>query len=252
MHKYFAKPLFLGKKVEFLPECHSTNDELNKRVRKDDISEGFVIHTDHQSLGRGQRGNVWLSEPGKNLLFSIYITPNYLLAKQSYLLNIACGLSILGFLRQYQSEGLSLKWPNDAYIHDRKVAGILVEASIEQSLIGGAVVGVGLNVNQIHFQLPAATSLKMETGKAFDREVLLEQLLVYFEQYLLVLKSGNHQRILSEYYRVMRWRGELHTFRTSGSVIEGEIIGLDKTGKLLLNTNNSVKSFDMKEIEFLY
>lgn len=253
MHKYFAKSLFLGKKVDFLPECHSTNDELNQRVKNNEIPEGYLILTDHQVKGRGQRGNAWLSDPGKNLLFSFFIKPKFLLARQAYLLNIISGLAVIKILRPLiDHKTLSLKWPNDAFVDDRKIAGILVETSVETSGISSAVIGIGLNVNQDFFHLNSATSVKMETNQTIDREMLLEEFLVAFESYYLKLKAGHQDQILETYYSLMRWRGEVHRFRSRDLDFDGEIIGINEVGRLVIKTHHRIESFDVKEVEFLY
>lgn len=252
MHKYFAKPLFLGKMLEFLPECHSTNEELLLRIRRETLNEGHVLHTGHQIAGKGQRGNAWLSERGKNLLFSIYLTPKVLLPKQAYLLNIISGLAVVDALVPRVGDKVELKWPNDVYVGDKKISGILVETMIEGGVIADAVVGIGVNVNQSHFPLATATSILMESDVTCELEELLEQIIQQLEKYYLKLKSGDTRGLLEAYYKVMRWRGEIHSFRDREGTFEGEIIGIDDTGRLTVKTNNIVRRFDVKEIAFLY
>ncbi len=252
MHKYFAKPLFLGKMLEFLPECHSTNEEVLLRIRRKVLNEGYILHTGHQIAGKGQRGNAWLSEPGKNLLFSIYLTPKMLLPKQAFLLNIISGLAVVDALYPAISDTVELKWPNDVYVGDRKISGILVETMIEGGVIVDAVVGIGVNVNQSYFSLTSATSMLIESGRPHNLEELLEQIVLQMEKYYLKLKSGDARGLLEAYYKVMRWRGEIHSFQDKEGIFEGEIIGVDDTGRLTVKTNNIVRSFDVKEIAFLY
>ncbi|WP_421875684.1 biotin--[acetyl-CoA-carboxylase] ligase [Marinoscillum sp.] len=252
MHKYFAKPLFLGKKIEFLPECHSTNEELLTRVRNGDDQEGFILYTDHQTKGKGQRGNVWLSESGQNLLFSVLLRPKKLQVKQSHFLNLIAGLAVCHVLEQHFDLHAELKWPNDVYVNDLKIAGILVETILEGSSVDDAIIGIGLNVNQSHFALPTATSIKQLVGKPTDREELLETIISTLEAQYLFLKSEAFDKILSAYYGRMRWRGEIHQFRDSEGVFDGEIIGIDDTGRLLVKTSHALKRFDVKQIEFLH
>lgn len=252
MHKYFAKPLFLGKKIEFLTECHSTNDELLSRVRKYDEREGFILYTDHQTKGKGQRGNAWLSEPGQNLLFSILLRPKTLQVGHSHYLNLIAGLAVCHTLDQRFGLNTELKWPNDVYVGDRKIAGILVETVLAGHMVDDAVVGIGLNVNQSHFALPSATSLMMEIGAKVDREKLLEGIVSGLEAQYIFLKSQSYEKIKSAYYQKMRWRGELHHFRDQNGLFEGEIIGIDETGRLLVKTLKVLKRYDVKEIEFLH
>lgn len=252
MHKYFAKTLFLGKKVEFLPECHSTNSEMLERAKVRGIGEGHLIYTGHQTAGKGQRGNVWVSEPGKNLLFSIYLRPTMLLPRQAYLLNILAGMAVCDSLAALLKAPVELKWPNDVYTNDRKICGILVETTLGKDCIDGAVLGIGVNVNQSHFAVAQATSLRMESGTEFILEDVLERIVLSLEKHYLKMKAGKYKTMISAYYQVMRWRGELHHFKGPGGEFEGEIIGIDETGRLLVKTNNQMKRFDVKEITFLF
>lgn len=252
MHKYFAKTRFLGKKILFLPECHSTNDELIGLLRSNQVSEGTVLFTHYQKKGKGQRGNAWLSEPGKNLLFSFVISPAFLPARQVYLLNIITGLAVLQLLKSCSSKQVELKWPNDVYVNEKKISGILIETVLEGSLLENAIIGVGVNINQRDFYLNTATSLYRETESEYDLEEMLESLLVHFESYYLKLKTGEWSAILHEYYQVMRWRGENRHYKAQGQVFEGEIIGIDDFGRLVVKTDNTSRSFDVKDIEFLY
>jgi len=252
LHKYFAKPLFLGKKIEFLTECHSTNDEMLSRIRIKDEQEGFILYTDNQIKGKGQRGNAWLSEPGQNLLFSILLKPKSLQIGHSHYLNLIAGLAVCHTLDQLFNLNTELKWPNDVYINDRKIAGILVETVLSGHLVDDAVIGIGLNVNQSHFALPSATSVQIETGSKTDRESLLESVVSGIEAQYLFLKSQAYDKIKAAYYQKMRWRGELHEFKDINGVFEGEIIGIDETGRLLVKTLEVLKRYDVKEIEFLH
>lgn len=220
-------------------------------VEKEDQPEGFLVYTDFQTGGKGQRGNVWNSEDGKNLLFSFYLKPKMLVPKQAYMLNVMVGLAVVDVIQKATGLSCELKWPNDVYINDKKLAGILVETSLGQSSISEAVIGIGLNVNQGYFNLPTATSVFLETGKINDRESLLENLMKSVELYYLKLRSGENKMLIQEYYQVMRWRGELHEFSDKDGKFSGEIIGIDDTGRLLINTGKELKRFDVKEITFL-
>ncbi|MEQ8470947.1 MAG: biotin--[acetyl-CoA-carboxylase] ligase [Marinoscillum sp.] len=251
MHKYFAKPLFLGKKVEFLPECHSTNEQMLLRVRKADEPEGYVVHSDHQTRGKGQRGNAWISESGKNLLFSMLLRPKTLSIKHSYYLNLVAGLAVVSTLEDEFEMKAELKWPNDVYVNDKKIAGILVETSLIGHLVEYAVVGIGLNVNQKHFSLPFATSICMEKEVEVEREMLLEKIIAKLESYYLLLKASSYEKIIREYYDVMRWRGEVHQFADENGEFSGEIIGIDDIGRLLVKTFNELRRFEVKQITFL-
>ncbi len=253
MHKVFAKPLFLGKKNVFMTECHSTNDELIQLVKGGEQLEGTVIHTDYQSKGKGQRGNVWTSEPGKNLLFSVLLKPFYVPIQSQFLLNIVVGLGGLKCISRLLTPDikLSLKWPNDMYVGDQKIGGILIENMVKGSMLEHCVVGVGINLNQQAFENPLASSIKMMSGKEVDRLQFLEQLLVDIEFFLMMLKAGKRQELLKEYYKVMYKKGERFNFKDSEGSFEGVIMGIDDHGRLLVDKEGVSNIYAVKEIEFL-
>ncbi|RED99522.1 biotin--[acetyl-CoA-carboxylase] ligase [Marinoscillum furvescens] len=252
MHKYFAKTLFLAKKIEFLPECQSTNDELMRRARQGTVSEGFLLWADHQTGGKGQRGNTWVSPKGQNLLFSLLLKPRKLLPKEAYLINVLAGLAVHEALEKFLDlKNVSLKWPNDIYLGGKKAGGILLEAGVTNSTIDKLVIGIGLNVNQTDFELDTATSLKGVMGYDVNREELLEQIICALERYYLLLNAGSKDTILRKYHDVMMWRGEVHWFRSGDEDFAGEIIGIDQQGRLVVKTNEQTRRFEVKEISFV-
>ncbi len=251
MHKIFAKPLFLGKKVVFLPQCHSTNDELAQMIKKNDEPEGTVLFTDNQIKGKGQRGNIWLAEPAKNILLSVLLRPKFLAPAHQFYLNLIAGLAIVDTIGDYSDGNIQLKWPNDVYLNGKKVSGILIENNLRGNSLESAIVGIGLNVNQQGFALATATSMMLEIGKTFDRHGVIENLLTYLEKWYLQLKNGKMTFILDQYHRHLMWRGEVRTFRSSGTEFDGEIIGIDKHGNLTINQSGTLQTFGIKEVEFL-
>lgn len=251
MHKNFAKTLFLGKRVFFLPECHSTNDLMIDWIRKGESMEGDLIHTDFQLAGRGQRGNKWESEPDKNLLFSLHVRPTFITPDQSFLLNVLVSLALQKTVSTYVKGVVSIKWPNDIYVMDRKISGLLIQSIIEGGKFRNAIVGVGLNVNQQSFAELCATSLAIENGSVMDRESLLQTLIQSIESYYLSLKSGKADELIASYHEYLYRRGELHLFETQGRVFEGEIIGIDRTGRLSIREGQILCHFDTKEVKFL-
>lgn len=251
MHKIFAKPLFLGKKVVFLPQCHSTNDELAQMIKKNEEVEGTVVFSDDQIKGKGQRGNAWVAEPSKNILMSVLLRPKFLPPAHQYFLNLVAGLAIVDTLKDYSDANIQLKWPNDVYIDGKKISGILIENNLRGNSLESAIVGVGLNVNQQGFALNTATSMTLETGQAFDRTEVMENLLCYLEKWYLQLKNGKMSSILDQYHKLLMWRGEVRTFRSSSGEFEGEIVGIDKNGNLSINQAGSLQTFGIKEVEFL-
>ncbi|XOV91884.1 MAG: biotin--[acetyl-CoA-carboxylase] ligase [Bacteroidota bacterium] len=251
MHKNFAKTGFLGKTISSLPECHSTNDHMAQLATHGQVNHGDIIATDFQTKGKGQRGNMWSSERGKNLLFSIFIQPENLNVSEAYLLNIVSGLSMVEMIKKINpSLNCKLKWPNDVYISDRKISGILIETSLSNRF-DYAVIGIGLNVNQTYFPLSSATSLKIETGEDYNLSKLLENYAECFEPLYIGLLNGSKGKILRSYHDNMYWRGETHIYSSKGEEFEAEIIGINEIGNLVLNCNGVKKTYRMKEVEFI-
>lgn len=246
--------LFIGKVVHRFSHLPSTNLYALELLAKDRPAEGTVVLTDHQTDGRGQIGSRWISDAGKNLTFSVILSPRFLPARDQFLLNQAVALSVLDGLPPLLSCSPGIKWPNDIYIGNRKVGGILIQNSLSGDRIQHSVVGIGLNVNQTGFYpgLPNPTSLKNATaGREFDREDLLDAILSAMESRYLQLRSGDHQGIRHDYLKNLYRLGAWHLFRRPGGIpFQGCITGIGPTGKLALQTNEGVQLFDLKEIEF--
>src|SRR5690349_7854438 len=166
----------MGHSVVFMPECHSTNDEASRLIESSShVVEGTVVITDSQTSGRGQRGNTWITEPGKNLTFSLLMKPTFLNAQDQFLLNKAFSLGLYDYLNATLQATVKIKWPNDMVVNDKKICGILIENQIQGQNIQNSIVGIGLNVNQENFSIPTATSMKV-LGKDFTLENVLHEL----------------------------------------------------------------------------
>ena len=252
MHKFFAKTSFLGKKIISLPECHSTNDFLISMAKSEPVERGTIVQTEFQTQGRGQVGNKWEDSPGENLIFSFFIKEMEIPISQQYIFNLISSISIVKALDKYLKEGdkLEVKWPNDIYLNDMKLAGILIESSVLGRSMEWVVVGVGLNVNQRFFTYSNATSLLKEKLNV-DKWTLLEDFCLEFER-CMVLQTADITSILTEYHDRLRWYQETHFFESiSLGAFLGRILGIDEVGRLKIETNNVVHSFDVKEVKFL-
>lgn len=252
MHKIFAKPLFLGKKVVFLPQCHSTNDELAAMVKNENPPEGTVIYTDSQLSGKGQRGNKWEADPDKNILMSLLLKPKKLAVKNQYYLNLIIGLAILDFLKEkLRSKDLRLKWPNDVYVNGQKISGILVENSLKGTVIDSSIIGIGFNLNQETFDIPNATSLFLESNQYCTKEEIMEDILQLIEYWYMKLSEGRFEDILSSYHDSLFWKDEIHTFQSDKEILKGIIRGINEVGRLIIETTDGELSFDVQEVRFV-
>lgn len=251
MYKILANTIFLGKDVLFLPECHSTNDKAFEVIREGKASEGTIIISDHQTKGKGQRGNVWLVEPKKNLTFSLILRPGFLDVSEQFYLNMAVSNALLKFLSDYVPE-VKVKWPNDLVVaHSGKLGGILIENIVGQQGWEYAIVGVGLNINQLSFGVPKATSLALLTGNEFQLEELFKLLVSHLEQAYLELKKGRKPDVKRHYLHHLFLRDEWNQYRKGEQIFKGKITGITESGKLQMELENGdLEEFGLKEISF--
>lgn len=252
MYKILAETLFLGKELIYVPSCHSTNDLALEKLKEPDTKEGLLIVSGHQLSGRGQRGNVWQSVPNQNLLFSLILKPKWLSANKQFYLNIISSLAIKKTIEQLNlPKKLEIKWPNDILIGRQKVAGILIENSLRKMNLESSVVGIGLNVNQKHFEGLNATSLRFNQEIEFLLSDILKMLILQIEKYYLLLRAEKYAELKAEYL------ASLYGFRQevrlrSETEFVGQIIDVDDDGMLSIIGNGVLKKFNFKEIEFLF
>jgi BirA family biotin operon repressor/biotin-[acetyl-CoA-carboxylase] ligase len=157
-----------------LDAIDSTNDYLRKLILEKKPTTPTVVMSQYQKKGKGQRGQVWTSQAGKNLMFSLYM-PNFTLpTKEVFSINKIVSVCLLHWLSSFQMPNICVKWPNDILSGDSKLAGILIESNVLQSTAHSIIIGIGLNVNQVEFQnLPNATSMQLLTGTNYDINTLL-------------------------------------------------------------------------------
>lgn len=251
MHKIFAKTIFLGKNVVFLPHCHSTNEVAKELAKSGKLKNGSLVWADYQEKGKGQQGNVWLSETGKNLLFTLLLKPEDMKPTEQFQLNMAVSVGLQAAVKQWlPSEKIEIKWPNDLYVNDQKAAGILIETNITSSRIETVFCGIGLNVNQLHFALPTATSLAIEKQSVLNRDEVLESVLIHLEKALELL-AYQPQQLLAVYEKNMRWKGEEHQFQVGERLRNGTLLGVSSDGKLRVRFGEGEEKFNFKEIVFV-
>lgn len=251
MYKILANTIFLGKDVLFLPECHSTNDKALELIRAGRAQEGSIVITSNQTFGKGQRGNTWESKAGLNLTFSLVLEPRFLDISEQFSLNMMVSGSIRRLLQEYLPS-LKVKWPNDLVIPGQgKIGGILIENILSLTNWEYAVVGIGLNINQLQFDHSRAISLASVTGGHFDLEELFRMLISHLEQGYISLKKGKTEEIRRDYLHHLFLKEEWAVFEEKSIEFEGRIIGISKNGKLQMQLNDGTdRFFDLKEISF--
>ena len=151
----------------------STNSYLKELMRELNLDDFTVVVCEHQTKGRGQQGNIWMSERGKNLIFSVLKYIEKVKTNNAFALNAVVSLAVYETLRTFKIPQVSVKWPNDIMSGNKKICGILIENTLKGNDLKKSIIGIGLNVNQEVFsELPHASSLKCETGLEFDLELI--------------------------------------------------------------------------------
>lgn len=252
MYKIPANTLFMGKVVEYMPSCHSTNDTAREMLAKPDTSEGLVVITDHQTAGKGQRGNSWLSADGMNLTFSVILKPNFLDVSRQFYLNMISSLAVMKTVKHFLPEvNAQVKWPNDVLIDTQKTCGILIENGIKKNRLDYSIVGIGLNVNQHAFGLNTATSLAHVSGRLFSLQHVLEHLLHQLEGLYLSLKASKYVEIKESYLQNLVGYRQRRKYRAE-FLFDAQIVDVLDSGKLKLNSSRGDELFDFKEVEFIW
>ncbi len=236
-----------------IAETDSTNRFLQELSGNEKIPDGSLVLADFQTQGRGQMGHFWESEAGKNLTFSILIYPENVPANMPFVISQIVSLSLKALLDKYLSH-ISIKWPNDIYYKDKKIAGILIENTLEQGNISKSIIGIGLNVNQEKFlsDAPNPVSMTMIRQQQFERLALLEE---FKQQFSLQRKKypGNkdkealHRNYLEACYR----KDGFHKYRDKEGLFEAKIRDIEPSGTLLLERTNGILSkYAFKEVSF--
>jgi BirA family transcriptional regulator, biotin operon repressor / biotin---[acetyl-CoA-carboxylase] ligase len=242
----------LGFPLIHLPSVDSTNKYAAAILHKENSPEGTVILADVQTRGKGQGGNIWLSENGLNLLCSIILKPDFLPAYKQFYLSMCVATGINDCLTDLGIRS-QVKWPNDILIKGKKVAGILIENTVLSQNLHTSVVGIGLNVNQVSFDpgIPNPTSLAGETGKSYDVGPLLEKLLLFLETKFNQLYAGDFVPIKSRYLNCLWLLNMRATFTDQKGTFEGRIVDVAESGELVILTSaGETRMYGFKEVEF--
>jgi BirA family biotin operon repressor/biotin-[acetyl-CoA-carboxylase] ligase len=232
-----TRPSTLGHAFRYYDEIESTNAEA-KSLAADGAPEGTVVIAESQTAGRGRLGRRWTSPAGKGLLFSVLLRPDLPMA-DVHLLTLVAATAAAEAIEEQADLPIAVKWPNDLFVADRKVGGILLEVAGEQDEVSWVVVGIGINVNTEYTELPvalrrSAVSLKMAGGAAVDRSELLARLLLSLETHYLEASRHGFDRALAGFRARDYLRAKTVTVQTREGPIVGEAHGIDDRGALLV------------------
>lgn len=232
-------------------QLHSTN-AFALEMLQNNKEEGLVITADMQTHGAGQRGKVWDSASGENLLMSVVLQPNCT-TRQQQSLNSAVALALYDVLVEYFATAVSIKWPNDMMIDNKKIAGILIQNKVVGAEITHAVVGIGLNVNQTQFKdyFPEATSFALEKNTLFNLIKIRDALLSRLANRVDEMKMGKNVQV--EYTEALFLRDELADFQHAENTFKGIIRGVTDEGALRLEQQDgSIHTYQNQEIRYLF
>ena len=245
-----------------LPTVDSTNSFVRAMLQEEGTGHvvsanalpGFtLVVADDQTKGRGQQGNAWETEKGKNLTFSLLCHPDFILASRQWLLSQCMAVAIQQALSQFV-EGVEVKWPNDIYIGDQKISGTLIECDLLGKHISNCIIGVGININQTVFrsEAPNPTSLQLLTGKEYDREEVLSALLQHFQYFYSQLQEGQEDTIRQLYRQHLYRREGFHRYRDARGEFMAAIDDIEPTGHLRLRfEDGKVVRYELKEVQFI-
>ena len=235
---------------EIIPSTNTYATHLLKHKRP---PEGTIISAKQQTAGMGHGANKWESKPGKNLTISIVLYPDFLKANEQFLLPMAISLGIKDFLEQF-IDNIYIKWPNDIYVSDDKIAGILIENSISGNSFDYCIAGIGININQEKFTPNAVNpvSLIQITGRKHSLNDTLNLLCRQLDfRYNQLKDIRKRQNIKANYLNSLYHYREFVQFKHKNKIFTAKITGIDSSGRLIIrHKNGKTEKFEFHEVSF--
>jgi BirA family biotin operon repressor/biotin-[acetyl-CoA-carboxylase] ligase len=236
-----------------LSETDSTNKFLQMISETEELPSGSIVLADYQTAGRGQAGNSWESEAGRNLMFSVLFRPVNVPANRPFVISEMASLSVKYTLDRYLPD-ISVKWPNDIYCKDLKITGILIENTILQSKLSKSVIGIGINVNQTTFgpDIPNPVSMAQATGTVFDRMAVMEDFRQIFAEQSERLNRMGCEFIHNDYLNAVYRKEGYYRYADDNEVFEAKIYGIEPDGHLILERTEGIRSrYAFKEVTYV-
>ena len=230
--------------VVHIEETDSTNRWMKENGKQNDM----VVVAEYQTAGRGCGTNSWESERGKNLLCSVFIHPKNFQAKSQFIITQLVSVALCKAIEKFANKPVEIKWPNDIYVGDKKICGVLIENRLEGRRIKDCIIGIGLDVNQTVFvsDAPNPVSIKQLTGRDTDRDELLAAFLDELQR--AIENKGIHQAYMNRLYR----REGLHPFEASGKRFMATVVGTTDDGRLMLQDASGIAHlYRFKEVVFV-
>jgi BirA family biotin operon repressor/biotin-[acetyl-CoA-carboxylase] ligase len=226
----------------------STNAEALRAIDRGQVSP-FIVLAERQTAGRGRRGRKWASPFAENIYYSLVLRIEGGM-RQLEGLSLVVGLAVMHALRESGIGAAGLKWPNDVLVGRKKIAGILLELVGDPADVCHVVLGVGINVNmQITDEVDQQwTSMRLESGKVFDRNHLVAELGLMLQKYLARHQAGGFSAIQAEWEQNHLWQGRAVSLIAGVNHVDGEVLGIDSQGALRLKVDGVEKVFSGGEL----
>lgn len=240
----------IGHRIIRLDSVDSTNNYAAKLFTLGTLPHGSVIMADEQTAGRGQRGAIWSSNPGENLLLTIVLQPVNLSISDQFRLTQFASLAMHELLSKY---GLSsaIKWPNDLFVKSLKISGMLIENQVTSNAISNVFLGIGLNVNQTDFDGLSATSMFAETGMKHTLMDVAMSLFSSMNQYWHFVQNTQFVQLDERYQSLLYLRNTLSFFSDDQGDFEGTILGTTEQGLLKVEgRNGEIGTYELKQLRF--
>ncbi len=240
-------------KIIRLKEVGSTNQYLREILKKEPLAEGSLVVVENQLSGKGQANNTWESEKGKNLTCSMVLYPDFIDIKNQFVISEMISLAIADMLSAFV-ENVRIKWPNDIYVGNKKITGILIENSISENVIESSIIGMGININQEIFtsNAPNPVSLKQITKEDYDLDMLLKKLIQHILDRYNQLIEGKNKKIHQEYFNNLFRNNGYHLYKSQDVTFKAKIKAIKTSGHLVLETEEGLeRMFAFKEVEFV-
>lgn len=245
--------MIIGSSVTRYEEVASTNTVAAALLRESEPPEGTVITASYQESGRGQAGNRWESEPCSNLLMSVILYPVMIKPAEQFVISQMVSLAVHDLVALHTTEA-RIKWPNDIYVRDDKIAGILIENTIMGDTLGSTVAGIGLNVNQTIFRsgAPNPVSLALITGTSHDLQAVTGKLISLLDSRYGMIIRGETGALARDYHEVLYRSGEWHRYTDDDGEFEGMIERVRPDGMLeVIRKEGKRVMYAFKEIDYI-
>ena len=260
MNNYQAPTRFVGKMTKYIKSCESTNVLAFDESLSLDLPEGFAWVAGHQTAGKGQRGNQWFAEPNQNLLVSYLFKPPHGLLSNQFYLSKCVAMGVISGIQNWSKQHIghplptSIKWPNDIYVDEHKLGGILIESNFQSGKWAFSIVGIGLNINQTAFDGLRATSLRQwtPTQNTINISEVFKHICIALEESYELFTDQHFEEIDKVYHNQLFRRQEWHTFQDESGFFKGKIKEVDAQGLIQIETEGQIKGYDIKELNFIF